>query len=299
MNPDLHMSDELKNTGARQPVRRVRRAGRGNPRRRRPEIRVKVQSASTCSTPTPATSARRHGRHRRLVHRHRLQRGELLRPPRLFPRRQRSLQEPEDRASGRDRRGSLGDALFATSPARSARPESGPHRREGHQPLRRRGDEGVQGLADRCGGTSFNGYNWRQRSKIIAAFQCATGLREPFEGAPCAMCGDPDRASGEWHSEDYSEPFSFQPPESYPVCKACHGRIHKRFDAEPGEWELFCLHLDAGGYGSEFVKRLTINQRREYSRALASGSSVTLAEIRPRMPGARWWRSLTLDPKFA
>ena len=147
------------------------------------------------------------------------------------------------------------------------------------------------------GGTSYNGYNWRQRSKIIAAFQCATGLREPFEGAPCAMCGDPDRASGEWHSEDYSEPFSFQPPESYPVCKACHGRIHKRFNAEPGEWELFCLHLDAGGYGSEFVKRLTINQRRAYSRALASGSSVTLAEIRPRTPGARWWRSLTLDPE--
>ena len=36
MNPDLHMSEELKNTGTRQPVRRVRRAGHRHPRRRRP-----------------------------------------------------------------------------------------------------------------------------------------------------------------------------------------------------------------------------------------------------------------------
>jgi adenine-specific DNA-methyltransferase len=42
MNPDLHMADELKNTGG-QPVRRVRRARHRNPRRRRTEIRVKVK----------------------------------------------------------------------------------------------------------------------------------------------------------------------------------------------------------------------------------------------------------------
>src|SRR5471030_2478852 len=108
------------------------------------------------------------------------------------------------------------------------------------------------------GGAPYNGYEWRQRAKIIPAFRRETGRRAPFEGEPCAMCGDPDRAAGEWHSEDYSEPFSFRPPESYPVCKACHGRLHKRFNAEPGEWELFCLYLEAGGYGSEFVKRLTL-----------------------------------------
>jgi hypothetical protein len=145
-------------------------------------------------------------------------------------------------------------------------------------------------------GTSYNGYDWRQRSRIIPAFRRTTGRPEPFEGAPCAMCGDPDRAPGEWHSEDYSEPFSYQPPESYPLCKPCHGRIHKRFNAEPGEWELFCLHLEAGGYGSEFVKR-PIAERRALSQGLASGSSVTLAEIRARAPGPHWWRSLTLDPE--
>ena len=45
----------------------------------------------------------RHHRHRRLVHRHRLERGKLLRPPGLFPRRQRSLQKPQDGVAGRHR----------------------------------------------------------------------------------------------------------------------------------------------------------------------------------------------------
>jgi hypothetical protein len=111
------------------------------------------------------------------------------------------------------------------------------------------------------------------------------------------MCGDPDRAAGEWHSEDYSEPFSFQPPASYPLCKACHSRLHKRFNAEPGEWELFCLHLEAGGYGSEFVKRLTLAERRIVSQQLANGHSIKLENIRPRAPGSHWWRTLTLDPE--
>jgi hypothetical protein len=111
------------------------------------------------------------------------------------------------------------------------------------------------------------------------------------------MCGDPDRAPGEWHSEDYSEPFSFEPPASYPLCRPCHTRLHKRFNAEPGEWELFCLYLQAGGYGSEFVKLLTVAERRARSQRLASGSSVTLPEIRARAPGPYWWRSLTLAPE--
>ncbi|MBP8232999.1 MAG: hypothetical protein KAY22_11895 [Rhizorhabdus sp.] len=111
------------------------------------------------------------------------------------------------------------------------------------------------------------------------------------------MCGDPDRAPGEWHSEDYSEPFSFQPPESYPLCKPCHGRLHKRFNAPAGEWELFCLHLESGGYGSEFVKRLTLAERRDLSQHLASGEAVSLARVRPCSPGPHWWQTLTLDPE--
>ncbi|MBI3093674.1 MAG: hypothetical protein HYY97_02275 [Rhodocyclales bacterium] len=53
---------------------------------------------------------RHHHWHRLLVHRHRLQRGKLHRPPRLLPRRQRFLQGAEDHAQGRDQRRRLGHA---------------------------------------------------------------------------------------------------------------------------------------------------------------------------------------------
>jgi hypothetical protein len=147
------------------------------------------------------------------------------------------------------------------------------------------------------GGKSYNGYDWLQRIKIIAAFRRQTGRQQPFEGAPCAMCGDPDRAAGQWHSEDYSEPFTFQPPESYPLCAVCHGRIHKRFNAAPGEWELFCLHLESGGYGGEFTRRWTLAERRALARSLADGAAVDLIQIRTRPPEPHWWRSLTLEPE--
>ncbi len=111
------------------------------------------------------------------------------------------------------------------------------------------------------------------------------------------MCCDPDRPPGEWHSEDYSEPFGFQPPQSYPVCKSCHSRLHKRFNAPPTEWELFCLHLEAGGYGSEFVGLRSLAERRTLSQKIASGHKVELPVIRVRPAGPYWWRSLTLDPE--
>ena len=81
------------------------------------------------------------------------------------------------------------------------------------------------------------------------AFRRQTGRRQPSEGASCAMCFDPDRLAGDWHSEDYPEPCSFQSPESYPLCSVCHGRIHERFNGAPGDWKLFYLHLESGDYG--------------------------------------------------
>ena len=111
MNPDLHMADDLKNTGTGNLFvifgepdiddRRCRR--RQDPRQS--AWRRRVQAADR------RNRLRRHRRHRALDARHRLQRGKLLRPPRLLPRRQRPLQGAEDHAEGRDRRGGLGDPL--------------------------------------------------------------------------------------------------------------------------------------------------------------------------------------------
>lgn len=146
-------------------------------------------------------------------------------------------------------------------------------------------------------GNSYNGYSWQQRARIISAHRKLTGRNAPLEAAPCAMCGDPDRHPSEWHSEDYSEPYSFRPPQSYPLCKPCHSRLHKRFNAPPGEWELFCLHLDMGGYGSEFATMRSLAERRALGQQIASGSQITLERIRLREPGPCWWRGLTLDPE--
>ena len=144
-------------------------------------------------------------------------------------------------------------------------------------------------------GAPYNGYSWQQRAKIIPAHKRATGRRDPFPNEPCAMCGDPNRAANEWHSEDYSEPFSFNPPQSYPLCKPCHGRLHKRFNAALGEWALFCLHLDAGGYGREFTQRFSIGSRRALAQQIAEGTAVKLESLRCVQTADTWWRDLTLD----
>ncbi len=144
----------------------------------------------------------------------------------------------------------------------------------------------------------YNGYSWQQRARIIPAYRKLTGRQSPFmAGEPCAMCGDPDRPPGEWHSEDYSEPFSFAPPQSFPLCKPCHARLHKRFNAPQGEWQLFCHHLDAGGYGAEFVKLRSLDERRALCEKITSGVPVVFPMLRPKGPGPHWWQTLTLDPE--
>ena len=109
------------------------------------------------------------------------------------------------------------------------------------------------------------------------------------------MCGDPERPHRGWHSEDYSEPFNFEPPASYPICEPCHKKLHHRFDAPAGEWELFCRHLEAGGYGREFVELRSLAERRLLYERIESGTPVELAHVRGREPGPNWWRDLTLD----
>src|SRR5262245_20576187 len=73
-----------------------------------------------------------------LVPGHRLQRPELLRAARLLPGRAGALREAEARAAGGDRRGGLvAPVRGAERAVRGAAP--GQDRREGDQPLRRRG----------------------------------------------------------------------------------------------------------------------------------------------------------------
>lgn len=145
--------------------------------------------------------------------------------------------------------------------------------------------------------TSYNGYNGRQRNSIGKPLKAYLATLDPT--APphlCGLCGDPDRPRSQWHSEDYSSPQTVAPPQTYPLCNACHGRIHKRFRAPAGEWELFCRHIDAGGHGREFTALYSASARKRMCEAVAVGQPVDMAVIRQRPDGPAWWRALTLDP---
>jgi adenine-specific DNA-methyltransferase len=93
MNADLHMAEDLKNTGKGnlfvifgEPDIDILMPPTAN------GLRVKVNGVDVFHPNTGEVHQRRRRRHRLLVHRHRLQRRKLLRPPRLLPRRQRPLQ---------------------------------------------------------------------------------------------------------------------------------------------------------------------------------------------------------------
>ena len=145
--------------------------------------------------------------------------------------------------------------------------------------------------------TWYNGYNGRQRNSTGKPLKAYLDTLDPTAPPhPCGLCGDPDRPRNQWHSEDYSLPATVTPPQTYPLCNACHGRIHKRFKAPAGEWELFCRHVDAGGYGREFTSLYSGTARKRMGEAIAAGQPVDMAFIRPRPAGPAWWRELTLDP---
>ena len=154
MNADLHMAGDLKNTGKGNlfvifgepdidiiPVQ----TDSDEPG----QIQVKVNGVDVFHPEHRRDPQRRPRRHRLLVHRHRLQRGELLRPPRLLPGRQRSLQGAEDHPQGGNRPRRLGDAPQRHVPPLRP-PGLRPHRGQGHQPPRRRGDEGLPCMSDSC-----------------------------------------------------------------------------------------------------------------------------------------------------
>ena len=146
MNADLHMATDLKQSDKGnlfvifgEPDIKIRDEDDGF-------ISVEVFGVDVFDPAKGEVRSDNPGRHRLLVHRHRLQRGELLRAPRLLPRRQGSLQEPEDIAQGRDRAGGVGITPQIHLPT-LCEARVRPHRRKGHQPSRRRGHESVPGLA--------------------------------------------------------------------------------------------------------------------------------------------------------
>jgi len=152
-------------------------------------------------------------------------------------------------------------------------------------------DDGVE---QRCehpqqGGTDtvewYNGYSPQEREKMLREHHKQfPNHSHPYYSGPCHMCGDPHSPVAP-HSEDYSEPFLWEQPAEYAVCKTCHGRIHKRFKF-PFAWAAYKLHLRRGGYGSDLKSLSVARLLSRLAKALESGSGFRLEHLRPP-PGSR------------
>lgn len=145
------------------------------------------------------------------------------------------------------------------------------------------------------GNRYYNGYSWAQRVKILQALDNENAQGRTYLRDLCDICGD--RAAS-LHSEDYSEPYTFIPPQCYSLCRACHRRIHRRFIEPPEEWAIWLEHIRAGGYGSEFPRFYVPAKRLEWYPTIQDGHPIRLEKIRDRvLPHDNWWERLSLDPE--
>jgi len=148
-------------------------------------------------------------------------------------------------------------------------------------------------------GNWYNGYSWQQREALLKEKHRLekrgdTERLSYFASEhPCEICLEPGQK--QFHSEDYSTPYLLRPPATFAVCRACHSRLHKRFDA-PLDWQLYVQHVSNGGYGREYTALYNQAIRKHWTSQLAGGLTPTLRDIRPRtLNGKEWWQHLSLD----
>ena len=148
---------------------------------------------------------------------------------------------------------------------------------------------------------SYNGFTGRERDANDTALGKAIEAGTvPAPAGPCSICGDP-HSKVEYHSEDYSKPYSWVPPAAYIVCVVCHrNKLHKRF-ANPIDWEAFKAHVRRGGYASELKQPDVVEELKSYKEELKrnkedrkSEPKLELRSIRlyPHVVGTEWWANL-------
>lgn len=143
-------------------------------------------------------------------------------------------------------------------------------------------------------GRSYNGYPWWWRVKILEALDREREQGRTYLRDQCDICGD---RAAVLHSEDYSLPYTFSPPQTYSLCRPCHRRIHRRFNEPPEVWGLWQEHLKAGGYGAEFAEMYPAKSWERLVQLIALGKFALPSMIRKRqVEGNEWWLHLSLDP---
>lgn len=142
-------------------------------------------------------------------------------------------------------------------------------------------------------GGPYNGYPWAWRIKILEALDREREQGRTYLRDRCDICED---HAAVLHSEDYSLPYTFSPPQTYSLCRPCHRRVHRRFKEPPEMWCLWLEHLKAGGYGAEFSEMYPVDLRQQLADRVRQGQLSSLPRIRLRhIEGAEWWLNLSLD----
>ena len=144
----------------------------------------------------------------------------------------------------------------------------------------------------------YNGYSGAEReAKLRARHKRRRAGLETQHQPPCAICRDPNLPV-EPHAEDYAQPFLWEPPAEYGLCRTCHrSRLHKRFSSPLG-WEAYKAHIRRGGYSSDLKQPGVAAEVRAYQRALDAGGPPPMLHalrFRESTLGA-WWEQLTTDP---
>jgi hypothetical protein len=142
----------------------------------------------------------------------------------------------------------------------------------------------------------YNGYTPKERErKLRASYKIFPNRTHPYYRGPCQLCGD-SGCPVEPHTEDYSEPYLWENPAEYAVCKTCHSRLHKRFKSRHA-WTAYKVHLRRGGYGSDLKTDALRDEVALLTKALEAGNPAVLTQL-PRdkaLTGSEWWEGLSVD----
>lgn len=146
-------------------------------------------------------------------------------------------------------------------------------------------------------GSGYNGYSGLERDRKYKEYKRLVRFGElsPPSG-PCAICNDPDTPT-EFHDEDYSEPYIWEPPALLALCRYCHRtKLHKRF-ADVAGWQAFLAHVRRGGYARDLRDKEIKQEVRLCKLAIQAGEPFTLPALRPYagIPGQEWFSNLRLD----
>jgi hypothetical protein len=137
----------------------------------------------------------------------------------------------------------------------------------------------------------YNGFSPTERARRGSKKARSTAPTYILQ-APCSMCGDPKPAKMFSHAEDYSTPYKWDPPYSYPLCDPCHKRLHRRFLA-PGRWVSYLAFLRRGYFGRE----VTGDDVKSYELNGESFSWPRLTHAPRKLSSTPWWESLCMDPR--